>query len=607
MTSVAQTMSRPAPHLEGLYGRCQEGAHDLPPPQQRDLEVSLAPDVWVALPAGHKECSCHIQEGDFVAFHGTLFNTETLRRELQAQESASAATLILMAWRRWGPRCLNRLDAEMSFVLRERKHDPAAVYLYSDRSATHPLYFRLLPQGGIAFASRLRLMPKCLGMNLQISLVGLHEYLRFLDISPPNTPYDGIQAAVAGELVCIRHGQVSVIDLPPPSTPHCGSFTEAISVLETLLNASVAARLQTSRSPAAFLSGGIDSALVCALASRHRPDLEAVTVGFDTPEFDESPVAERIARHLGLRHRVLRFDWNDLTRGFELFYARSELPTADPACTPTLLAFRDCADRHDVVLDGIGADDLVGIMPSRHTRVAIEYGARLPLTLRRAMVRIMHKIPLLRDYTPILDFTHPAELLIRWHGFTAEEIERLTGHRALLEQTRFYQAFARFPANAHFERYTALVQCGPSDRLHQAALMTGLPAHLPYLENVVAAFIESLPQGFRYTAREPKRILRALLQRHVPRELWEGPKHGFDFPFRRFLAAEDNQLVRRYLLEGDRSCWNLIAAREVESYARRFLAGDVSIAFRVWTLVVLAAWLQSQAETADTTYVQGRT
>jgi asparagine synthase (glutamine-hydrolysing) len=186
--------------------------------------------------------------------------------------------------------------------------------------------------------------------------------------------------------------------------------------------------------------------------------------------------------------------------------------------------------------------------------------------------------------------------MIRWHGFSQAEIETLCGKPVSLEHTHFYQTFARFPRSAHFERSTALLDAMPGDRLHQAAAISGLRVRYPFWDISVDRFIRSLPPDYRYQPTEPKRILRSLLARHVPRNLWDIPKHGFDFPLVEFLRAEDFQLVRCYLLQGHWEKWQILAPARVAEYGHRFMAGETRLMFRVWALVVLAVWLESHLD-----------
>ena len=261
-------------------------------------------------------------------------------------------------------------------------------------------------------------------------------------------------------------------------------------------------------------------------------------------------------------------------RAFETFNREAEQPCADPAAPPTVLGFEYCQDRFDGVLESSGADESVGLMPPRHVRIAVEYAAVLPAPLRRVLIAAMQRLPVARHYTPILDFEHPAELMMRWNGFTRQEIEALCDEPVSFEHTQFLRTFGEFPRTAHFERYSALEDAMPNDRVHQAARMTGLPVRFPYYEAGVDAYIRALPVEYRYQPGEPKRILRELLARHVPRSIWDAPKHGFDFPLLAFLEDEDYALVREYLDEARWRRWRLLDPTRVAAYGERFIAGE---------------------------------
>jgi asparagine synthase (glutamine-hydrolysing) len=172
----------------------------------------------------------------------------------------------------------------------------------------------------------------------------------------------------------------------------------------------------------------------------------------------------------------------------------------------------------------------------------------------------------------------------------------LCGEPVSLAHTQFFRTFARFPRSAHFERASALLDAMPGDRLHQAAAISGLRVRYPFWDRSVDSFIRGLPSDYRYRPAEPKRILRSALARHVPQNLWDVPKHGFDFPLMAFLCSEDFMLVRRYLLQDCRERWQVLAPEQVAEYGRRFMAGETPLMFRVWALIVLAAWLEGHLD-----------
>ena len=391
-----------------------------------------------------------------VACHGEIHNARQLRGQLGLTAAAPLHQVLIEAWRRWSFDCVRRLDG--SFVIALYGKDGLA--LYRDPSGLLDLYYCTGRDGQITVSSHLDTLLREPGLERRLVRPSLHEYLRFGDIAAPHTIFAGARAVEAGQLLRWTPAGMEASPVPgnEPETESPADFTAAVDALDGYLQRSLQVRLADTSRPAAFLSGGIDSALICALASRQRPDTTAVTVGFDGAAHDEAPVAGRIAAHLGLRHEVLRFSRNQYLDAFGRLTRHLEQPIADPATPATVLAFDHCRLHFDAVLDGTGADEAAGAMPPRHVRLAVEYGSLLPPALRRGLVHGMSTIPGIAGYTPILDFEHPADTMIRWRGFTRPEIEALCGEPVSFGHTTFYRTFARFPRRAHFERYSALLE-----------------------------------------------------------------------------------------------------------------------------------------------------
>ena len=364
--------------------------------------------------------ACWVDAGDFgLAFHGELYNRPALCSELGLAVSTTLAELLCAVWRRWGVAGLQRLDGLYAVAVFSRE----GLWLLRDTSGQRNLYLHVADpdSGRVAFATHLDTLLRLPGVPRRINRRSLHEYLRFLDISAPNTLYAGVRAVESGQLLQRSSAGLETASRPEAAldTPTPASFEEAVDQLGELLQQAVSARLTGAARPAAFLSGGIDSSLLCALAATQRQDVTAVTVGFDQPHFDEGPVAQRVARHLGMRHEVLRFEPAQYVQAFETLSRRLEQPMADPATPATVLVYGHCRSHYDAVLDGMGADEASGVMPPRHVRLAVGHASRLPPPLRRAIVGLMGRLPVLAGYTPIFDFEHPADLMIRWGGFTS--------------------------------------------------------------------------------------------------------------------------------------------------------------------------------------------
>lgn len=537
--------------------------------------------------------STAMQPGSIVV-HGEVLNAGSLARDLGLDAKAPLADVLGAGWQRWSVDLFARLDGVFGLVLNEG----TSTVLYRDPSGVSQLYWRQAAGQAPRVATCLRALFDTHDDPPRLRRQALHEYLRFLDIAAPQTIFEAVHAVEAGQWVRIpaqgtaESGRPRAMGVGTP-VEH---FSEAVNELEQRLRASIQARLAGSTRTAVFLSGGIDSSLICALAAKVRPELTSVTVGFDGNAFDETPIAEQVAAHLGVAHRVLRFSRRDYLNAFERLSQQMDQPMADPATMATVLAFDHCRDHFDAVLDGVGADEAVGAMPPRHVRLAVGYASLLPGWVRRGLAGGLRRLPGLGKYTPVLDFEHPADTMIRWHGYTRTEIEDLGNEPVSFEHTQFYRTFARFPRHAHFERFSALMNAMPCDRMGQAALVSGFQAAYPFFDRELDTFIRQLRTDWRHLPGQPKRILRALLARYVPQQLWDVPKHGFNFPLQAFLAGDDYALVRRYLVRGEWLDRGLLRADVVRRYAQDFIAGDERQMFRVWALVVLGAWLEKHDE-----------
>ncbi|WP_295887923.1 asparagine synthase-related protein [uncultured Thiohalocapsa sp.] len=525
---------------------------------------------------------------------GDLFPSPPPGAGMQADGTPPDA--MLDAYRRHGHGWVWSLAGQLALVLWDAARGELA--LYRDDSSAQTLYYHRLPGDALVFSDRLDALVHCPLVQRRLSPDGLHEYLRLLDITSPNTIYAGVQSTEPGVL-CLygRHGlhqRRPETTAPAPAAPDGGSapgLDAAAAALDELLAQAVAERTADTTAPVCFLSGGVDSAYLCALAAAQRLDVTALTVGFAEPGADESAVAAAVAGSLGVRHRVLRFSTAEYQRAFAAL-AGAEYPFADPAGAPTLLAFEQARNSGDIALDGTGADTLLGIMPARHQRLAVQYAARLPRPLRRALAGALAPLPRLRNYRPLMDFGDPEEVLMRWGGWSRRELERLCGRPVDLSGSRFYQVFRSFAPGAHMACYSALMGTLPDDRIHVAAGLTGLRVRFPFFADGVGNYVQGLPVALRWAPGETKRVLKHALAQRVPRALWDVPKHGFDFPFDSLLTADDHALLRAHT---DAATLARLGCADTAALARTvaaYRAGSRAQRFRVWALAVLGAWLQ---------------
>ena len=587
------TAATPVTACGGFLGQVWQGAAPAPGFDnlpEGGVRHSTAGPLTAAAWGGADDAAGWLHDrGLSIGFHGEVCNADVVALALDLAPSAPLLQVLQAGWERWGEALFGRLDGVFAMAV----YQPGRLTLYRDPSGLAGLY--LYNAGGwhVSFATDLSLLLLLPGTERRLSRRSLHEFLRFLQITAPHAFFEHVTA--------LKPGQVHIWPSAParpqaakraPDEPFAATFDAAVDELDAHLRRSVRTRLAETVAPAAFLSGGVDSALLCALAATCQPHTTAITVGFDLAAYDESLTAGRISEHLGLRHEVLRFSHAAYLRAFDRFSICAEQPMADPASLATLLAFQHCKDHYDVVIDGTGADEAVGIMPPRHIRVAINSSRFLPDPIRHGMAWVTRRVPELGGFTPILDFEHPAETMIPWKGFSRAEIAGLCGEVVSFSHTHFYDIYAREQRSGHFALYSALIDAVPCERITQAMRISGARIRFPFCEKGTDAFLRTLAMGYRYQPNEPKRILRGLLERCVPVAIWGGPKHGFNFPLDDFLSQDDFAIVRRHL---DASRWRtlgVLSPEGVQGYASRYIGGDLGLTLRIWALVVLSGWLE---------------
>lgn len=564
-----------------------DGVFD-PREDPQDTAIDRVPVFRTSVLGERPEAVCQFsRNGVEGVFWGELYGSSLPRG------SQDAGDLVVSGYLEHGDDFAGRIDGIFAFALwdqRERRF-----LLYRDGSGARNLYYHRDSLGRLHFSTQLATLVRQVRPSLDRA--GVYEYLRFFEVVPPNTLYENVRALEAGCRLTLQAGCLDINPVPSSCDvfPEARDFESAVTQLDVLLQEAVQARMSGPESVGAFLSGGVDSALICALARKvGRPPAGVVTVGFTEANYDESGLAAAIAAHLEIPHRVLRFSKEDYQQAFDRLYACCDQPSADPAGLSTLLAFEFCAGQYDAMLDGSGAEALVGVMPARYTRVAIQYAARIPVAARKLLAAMLKPWPRIGSYARLFDFGDAEELLMRWRGFSRRELEEIFGEPVSFSGTRFYRVFREYPPSAHFERFTALLGVLTDDRIHNAATLSGLPVRLPFLDRRVEAYVRTLPCEWRSTEAMEKRILRTLLGRHLPPALWDVPKHGFDFPLQAFMKANERALVNRYLDSVGSPLLAIFERAMLHAYAEKFRAGDPVALFRAWALVVLARWLESR-------------
>jgi asparagine synthase (glutamine-hydrolysing) len=496
-----------------------------------------------------------------IVFNGEIYNHADLRRELEAkghvfQTRHSDTEVLLNGFRAWGEGMLERLNGMFAFAI----HDTQAgkLFLARDRFGKKPLYW-FHREGVFAFASELTALLHHPAAPRGESVTALKKYFAYGYIPAPLSAIEGIRK--------LPGGCAGTFDIASGTwnerrwwefrlEPWGGGVTPAriaswSQELLDLLDGAVKRRLMADVPVGVFLSGGIDSSAVAALAARHLPEgrLRTFSIGFTDPTFDELPFAREAASHIGCAHdsEIL-----DLSRARELLpglLARIDEPMGDSSILPTWLLCGFTRRHVTVALGGDGGDELfAGYDPFQALGKASLYDSLVPKAVHPAIRLLASRLPVSHANVS-LDFkikrtlrglSHPPRYRIPvWMGpLEPGDIDRYFGDRTPAEEL-YSEAIAAWeacgehadPVDRTLQFFTRLyLQDQILAKVDRASMLHGLEGRSPFLDLEVVDFARRLPHRVKLRGGVTKWILKKALEPILPSSILHRKKKGFGTP-----------------------------------------------------------------------------
>ena len=496
-----------------------------------------------------------------IVFNGEIYNHAELRAELQSkgcrfQTDHSDTEVLLEGYREWGEGMLERLNGMFAFAIFDKVH--RKLFIARDRFGKKPLYW-FQRNGVFAFASELTALLRHPGSPRNESPIALKKYFAYGYIPAPHTVIEGIQKLPGGwcgtlDIASSRWNKRKWWEfrLEPSSaeaTPEqCNRW--AAELLE-VLDLAVKRRLMSDVPLGVFLSGGIDSSAVAALASRHLPAgrLRTFSVGFTDSSFDELPYAREAAAFIGSVHES---EVLDLSRAREMIpglLARLDEPMGDGSLLPTWLLCGFTRRHVTVALGGDGGDELfAGYDPFKALRAADLYASLVPRAIHPALLMLASWIPVSHANIS-LDFKIKRMLrglsygeklrLPVWMGpLEARQIDDYFGDHTAPEELYSEAIEAWDSAGEHASRvdrasefFTRLyLQDDILAKVDRASMLHGLEARSPFLDLEVVDFARKIPHTVKLRGGTTKWILKRALQPVLPASILYRKKKGFGTP-----------------------------------------------------------------------------
>lgn len=547
-----------------------------------------------------------------ISFNGEIYNYRELRQTLE-NEGVSFSThsdteVVLALFQKEGINCLKRLEGMFAFAIWNEQ--TSRLILARDKFGEKPLvYFN--DEKLFAFASEVLSLETLIGKNnLQLSSEASGLYFLLTYIPAPYAPYKNMHQLEPGTWLewdatkrTLKKDKYFNLAEEIKQNPISSlKFDDAVEILHSQLTKSVRLRLETADVPVAvFLSGGIDSSIISALAAKESTrGIQAYSIGFpEDPDFDESSYARILAKHYpAIRHTVIDASENKLADFMQQTLSALGEPYGSSSIIPT--AYLCAHVEEKVILGGDGADELFAGYGST---AAIRASNRIPSVLKRLALLFPNvsnpngiRNPKLRALSLFRSHLakNPLDEYLSWRCYAS--VEQLSS-MGLFANEKILQSLFR---DSEFKTLQDILLTDiqfnlPNDMLKKvdlASMQHSLEVRLPYLDSQLVKFALGLPEKFSLNKGQRKHILRAAFRNEMPAEILSRRKQGFLLPIRKWFR--DGRIKDEFAALIDQQ--DMIDKSALNRYLQDHAAGKNDYSVLLWTTYVFLKWCLKKLE-----------
>lgn len=572
--------------------------------------------------AAHQPMS-DVSERYTIVFNGEIFNFQALKNQLIAKgitfQTNSDTEVLLQLYIHIEDKKLfiNQLQGFFAFAIYDNQEE--TLFVARDRMGIKPLLY-YFDEDKFVFASEIKAL---MGFNLPKTLdyAAIFQYFQLNYIVSPNTIYSEIKKLPPAHYAIIRKKDLQIFpyyDLEKISKTNqankFSSYEDAKKQLVELLTSSVSDRLIADVPLGAFLSGGIDSSVITALASQMHKNLKTFSIGYrDEPFFDETNYAELVAKKYKTDHTVFKLSNDDLFEAiFELIDFFGE-PFADSSAIPFYILSKRTKKQITVALSGDGADEIFG----GYNKYLGEYRVRnqgFTEKMVKSFLPILEKLPQSRNSAfsnkvrQLVRFAKSSELSPKdrywflssfmpeenvWSMFSENVQSQITNSNYKALKNNILQNIEGGDFNE-----ILLSDCNlllPNDMLHKVDSMSmanSLEVREPFMDYRVVDFAFSLPTNYKIDGKMKKKILQDAFRHLLPTELYNRPKHGFDVPLQKGYQKELKSWIEKLLADDFIATQNIFNHLYIKTLRNTIFSGGSYDQNHVWAILVFQHWWQ---------------
>lgn len=545
-----------------------------------------------------------------ISYNGEIYNFAEIRTQLEqcgrTFRSHSDTEVLVNAWAEWGTIALDRLNGMFAFAIWDARD--GVLTLARDRYGVKPLYYTVVGST-LIFGSEVKALlahPECAAA---LDKEGLLEYLTFQNFFTDRTLFNGVRLLPPGCRIVAnaRAGSVSKalrywdFNFREPATP--ASDAEYLEELDRLYQRAIERQLVSDVEVGAYLSGGLDSGSITALASQTTPYMKTFTCGFDLTSasglelaFDERASAERLSYLFKTEHYEVVLKAGDMERVMPGLAWHLEEPRVGQSY-PNYYAAKLASKFVKVVLAGTGGDELFGGYPWRYYRAVVNNDFEHYIDKYYAFWQRMLPNTLLKQVlAPIWNEVSHVSTRDIFRNVFASHARDLSGPEDYVNHSLYFEAKTFLHGLLVME-----------DKLGMAH---GLETRVPFLDNELVDFAMKLPvhlklgnlaevvrldenepgpKTAKYFARakDGKLLLRSLMERYVPADVYNREKQGFSAPDASWYKGESIDYVRRTILDPNARIYGFLEAKTVRSLVNEHLEGKQNRRLLIWSLLSL--------------------
>lgn len=561
-----------------------------------------------------------------IVFNGEIYNYKELRKNLEKQgfifRTDSDTEVILNLYKKYGNDFLKYINGMFAIALWDLNLQ--TLILARDRMGEKPLFYQVI-DGEIIFASELKALLKHPKTSKEISAINLNKYLTYEYVPSPYTILDQVFKVEAGEFILVQKDKIhkSFYWAYPNQYIEGASIaneSQAIDDLEALLQDSVRMRLQADVPVGVLLSGGIDSSLLTAIASKIKSSpnkIKSFSIYFKENTYDESSYIKKIVQIFDLEHYSQVLSSKDMLNLIPRLGLIMDEPMADASIVPAYFLSKLAGSKVKTVIGGDGADEIFAGYPTYTANKLVQIYNIIPYELRSPITNFLGKALPVSNKNIALDFKLKqffrgsgvaSEIrFFRWMGgFLESEKKSILTEKYLTEilGELTYSDINRYLSRAsiytEIDRLLYLSQklylqddiLLKSDR---ASMQNSLELRAPFLDHRIVEYAALLPDRFKLKGLTTKYILKKLAAKYLPSEIIHRPKKGFGIPITQWLQEDLKEPMLDLLSKERLERQGIFEYKGVRKLIDDHLALKTNNRKLLWTLLSLQLWMDGHS------------